>query len=331
MILKSYEIKKINIQTNKGILLYGENQGLKDEIISNFFKKNFQGTIYNYEENEIIKNIENFYNTILTKSFFENEKLIVIHRATEKIRETVEEIIERNVEDLTLVINSNLLEKKSKLRNLFEKGKKLICIPCYEDNIQTLSGIASSFFKQKKIEISQQTINMIVERSRGDRRNLQNELNKIESFMINKSKISADEIIKITNLAENYDASELVDQCLAKNKRKIIKILNENNYSFEDSIIIIRTFLTKAKRLHRIFYEMKNNKKAESVIATIKPPIFWKDKELVKQQTEKWNYNSIEDLIFKINQTELNIKKNSLLAINILSNFIIEQSSLTNN
>ena len=331
MILKSYEIKKINIQTNKGILLYGENQGLKDEIISGFFKENFQGTIYNYEENEIIKNIENFYNTILTKSFFENEKLIVIQRATEKIRETVEEIIERNVEDLTLVINSNLLEKKSKLRNLFEKGKKLICIPCYEDNIQTLSGIASSFFKQKKIQISQQTINMIVERSRGDRRNLQNELNKIESFMINKSKVSANEIIKITNLAENYDASELVDQCLAKNKRKIINILNENNYSFEDSIIIIRTFLAKAKRLHRIFDEMKNNKKAESVIATIKPPIFWKDKELVKQQTEKWNYNSIEDLIFKINQTELNIKKNSLLAINILSNFIIEQSSLTNN
>ena len=331
MILKSYEIKKINIQTNKGILLYGENQGLKDEIISGFFKKNFKGTIYNYEENEIIKNIENFYNTILTKSFFENEKLIVIQRATEKIRETVEEIIERNVEDLTLVINSNLLEKKSKLRNLFEKGKKLICIPCYEDNIQTLSGIASSFFKQKKIQISQQTINMIVERSRGDRRNLQNELNKIESFMINKSKISADEIIKITNLAENYDASELVDQCLAKNKRKIINILNENNYSFEDSIIIIRTFLAKAKRLHKIFNEMKNNKNAESVIATIKPPIFWKDKELVKQQTEKWNYNRIEDLIFKINQTELNIKKNSLLAINILSNFIIEQSSLTNN
>ena len=331
MILKSYEIKKINIQTNKGILLYGENQGLKDEIISNFFKKSFQGTIYNYEENEIIKNIENFYNTILTKSFFENEKLIVIHRATEKIRETVEEIIERNVEDLSLVINSNLLEKKSKLRNLFEKGKKLICIPCYEDNIQTLSVIASSFFKQKKIQISQQTINMIVERSRGDRRNLQNELNKIESFMINKSKISVDEIIKITNLAENYDASELVDQCLAKNKKKIINILNENNYSFEDSIIIIRTFLAKAKRLHKIFNEMKNNKNAENVIATIKPPIFWKDKELVKRQTEKWNYNSIEDLIFKINQTELNIKKNSLLAINILSNFIIEQSSLTNN
>ena len=172
---------------------------------------------------------------------------------------------------------------------------------------------------------------MIVERSRGDRRNLQNELNKIESFMINKSKISVDEIIKITNLAENYDASELVDQCLAKNKRKIINILNENNYSFEDSIIIIRTFLAKAKRLHKIFNEMKNNKNAESVIATIKPPIFWKDKELVKRQTEKWNYNSIEDLIFKINQTELNIKKNSLLAINILSNFIIEQSSLTNN
>jgi DNA polymerase III subunit delta len=330
MIIKNYEIQKIDLKKNKNFLLYGQNQGLKDEIIINVFKKKHKGSLYTYDESEIIKNKDIFYNTILTKSFFENEKLIIILRATDKIKETIEEIIEQNVEDITLVINSNILEKRSKLRTFFEKDKKLIAVPFYEDNIQTLTNFASNFFRQNKIQISQQTINTIVERSRGDRRNLKNELTKIESFMLNKKTINIDEILRITNLAENYDASELVDQCLAKNKRRIIKILNENNYSIEDSIIIIKTFLTKAKRLHKILSEMKTNKNIESVMASIKPSIFWKDKEVVRQQTLKWNYDTIENLIFKINETELFIKKNSLVAVKILANFIIEQSTLSN-
>ena len=331
MIIKNYEILKIDTKKYRNILLHGENQGLKDEIISNIFKKNFKDSTYSYEESEIIKNKENFYNTILTKSFFENEKLIIILRATDKIKEIIQGIIEKKNDDLTLVINSNLLEKKSKLRNFFEKDKRLISIAFYEDNKQTLANLASNFFKKNKISISQQTINTIVERCRGDRINLKNELCKIENFMVNKSSININEILKITNLAENYNASELIDQCLAKNKKKIISILNENNYSTEDTMIIIRTFLAKAKRLLRIFEEMKTNKNIDNIITSIKPPIFWKDKEIVKQQTQKWNYNGIKNLIFKIFETELILKKNSLIAVSILSDFIIEQSSISNN
>ena len=331
MIIKNYEINKINVNKNRNFLLYGENQGLKDEIISSTFKKNYQGAIYSYEESDLIKNKENFFSTLLTRSFFDNDKLIIILRATDKVKDIIEEIIEKKIQDLILVINSSALDKKSKLRTLFEKKKELICVPIYDDNTQTLMSLASNFFKQNKIQISQQIINRIVERSRGDRGNLKNELSKIESLMINRKNINIDEILKITNLAENYSTSELVDQCLAKNQKKIINILNENNFAFEDSIIIIRTFLMKAKRLLRIFGEMKNNKNVDSVISSIKPPIFWKDKEIVRQQTLKWNYKSIENLIMKINEVELIIKKNSSISINILSNFIIEESSTSSN
>ena len=327
MILKSYEIKKINIQTNKGILLYGENQGLKDEIISNFFKKNFQGNIYNYEENEIIKNIENFYNTILTKSFFENEKLIVIHRATEKIRETVEEIIERNVEDLSLVINFNFLEKKSKLRNLFEKDKNVICIPFYSDTNQTLNSIAQIFFKENKIAISQENLNFLIERCRGSRQNLNNELNKIKNYLKDKNKINIEEILKLTNLSENYNFSELVDNCLAKNLKKTVNILNENNFSIEDSIAIIRTFLARAKRIIKLQEEIQKTKNIDEAISSYKPPVFWKDKEILKKQIPNWPLDKAKFLVEKISTTELLIKKNSSNSINILSDFIITQSN----
>lgn len=267
MIIKNYEINKINVNKNRNFLLYGENQGLKDEIISSTFKKNYQGAVYSYEESDLIKNKENFFSTLLTRSFFDNEKLIIILRATDKVKDIIEEIIEKKIQDLILVINSSALDRKSKLRTLFEKNKELICVPIYDDNTQTLTSLASNFFKQNKIQISQQIINRIVERSRGDRGNLKNELNKIESLMINRKNINIDEILKITNLAENYSTSELVDQCLAKNQKKIINILNENNFAFEDSIIIIRTFLIKAKRLLRIFREMKNNKNVDNVIS----------------------------------------------------------------
>ena len=219
MIIKSFELNKIDLKA-KNILLYGENQGHKNEIIEKKFKqKNSDGT-YVYDENEIINNQETFFNNVLSKSFFEKEKVIIINRATDKIKDIIEELIEKNISDLILVLNANSLEKKSKLRILFEKNKKAICVPFYEDNNQTLSAIASLFFRERKIPISREIINVIVTRARGDRQNLNNELNKIEGFIKNKSKINIEDILKLTNLAENFNVSELIDSCLAKNKKK---------------------------------------------------------------------------------------------------------------
>ena len=326
MIVKSFEFERGDYK-NKFFLFYGENQGYKNQLIEEKFKKKYSESFYYYDENDILNNQEDFFNNILSKSFFEKEKLIIINRTTDKIKEVIEEIIEKEITDIIIVLNSNTLEKKSKLRALFEKKKETICVPFYEDNNQTLSAIVNHFFRTKKIPISQNLINLITGRSRGDRQNLKNELQKLENFIINKTKINLDDILKLTNLAENYNVSELIDSCLSKNKKKTIHILNENNYSLDDCILIIRTFLIKLKRLIKLCKEMEKTKNIEDVISTFKPPIFWKDKDIVKQQVRNWSYENAKKLIYKVNEIELLIKKHSNSSVNILSDFIIEQSS----
>ena len=255
----------------------------------------------------------------------------MILRSSDKIVNIIEEIIEKITEDTKIILLTGILEKKSKLRLLFEKNKNTICIPFYADNNQTLGSIANSYFKEKKIPISRETINLLVARSRGDRLNLNNEITKIENFTKNKKKVNISDILKLTNLAENYSVTELVDNCLAKNSTKTINILNENNYSTEDCILIIKTFLIKAKRLNKLQNQTKDNKNIDQVITSFKPPIFWKDKDIVKEQIKNWSLKKIENLIYKINEIELLIKKNSSNSINILFDFIITQSSKTNN
>ena len=191
--------------------------------------------------------------------------------------------------------------------------------------------MVSVFFREKKIPVSQQLINLITVRSRGDRQNLRNELQKIDSFITNKKKISLHDIINLTNLAENYNVSELVDSCLSKNKKKTIHILNENKYSLDDCMLIVRSFLIKSKRLIKLSKNMKETKNIDTVISSYKPPIFWKDKEIVKLQIKNWSYENIEKLIYEINEVELLIKKYSNSSINILYDFIIKQSTNTSN
>jgi len=331
MIIKSFEIKKIKLNNFKFYLFYGNNDGLKEETIKNLFEKNYQDRIHRYEEKDILDNINIFFDNVLTKSFFDNEKLIIINRATDKIKTIIEDLIEKNPEDIQIILNSKNLEKKSTLRKLFEKENSILCIPFYEDNNQTLNSIISLFFRNKKIPISQQLINVLVERSRGDRKNLNNELEKIENFSLNKKNLNIQEIIKLTNLADNYSASELVDHSLAKNTRKTVTILSENNYSDEDNIIITRTLLAKLKRLVKIYDLIDEKNNIEQAISACKPPIFWKDKPLVTQQIRSWKKDGLEQLIYKTNEIELLVKKNSGLAKNILADFIINNSKKTNN
>ena len=331
MIIKSFELNKINMDKSNFFLLYGENDGFKNEVMRDYFEKNFLNKIYKYDEKEILDNKDNFFNSILSKSFFENEKLIIILRATDKIKEITEEIFEKKIDDVKFLFISGILEKKSKLRALFEKNKKTICIPFYADTNQTLSLIVSNYFRNKKISISQQLINIIVERSRGNRQNLKNELFKIETYLNQKKSINLEEILKLTNLSENYNISELTDNCLSKNNKKTAHILNENNLSDEDCIMVLRTLLFKSKRLLKIQKEIDNKKNIDQVITSFKPPIFWKDKEIVKRQISEWSLEKIKKLILEINDIELLIKKNSINSINIVSDFIISKSIKVNN
>jgi len=329
MILKSYEINKIKQNFNHLILFYGKNEGLKKEALNILIQD--KNNISNYEEKEILDNENNFIETIISKSLFDPQKFIIIKRATDKILKTIEILHLKNLEDTMIILNSDNLEKKSKLRSLFEKDKKLVCVPFYPDNDQTLSKLAYNFLREKKISISSTNINLIVNKCSGDRETLINELQKIEFFSKNGKKINSDNISKLINLSENHNISELVDSCLAQNKKKITNILNENNFSNEDCIMIVRSFIIKSKKLLALSKVFETNKNIDLTISSAKPPIFWKEKEITKQQILKWNSKKIKQLIYSLSEIELQIKKNINNSINLITDFILFQSSSATN
>tara|TARA_A100001388_G_C28708625_1_gene470038 strand:+ start:157 stop:1131 length:975 start_codon:yes stop_codon:yes gene_type:complete len=323
MIIKSYNADNLK-PNNNFFLFYGKNEGLKKQIINNLLKNKKE--ISSYDEREILESSNNFIENTLTKSLFENEKIILIKRGTDKIFKIIEEISEKKIEDLIIVINSENLDKKSRLRAFFEKSKKYICIAVFPDNNQTLAQLTLNFFKQKKILISQQNINFIVNKCNGDRGILENELKKIEHFSRNKKEITFDDLMKLINLSENHGISELIDYCLAKNQKKTLNILNENILTSEDCILIIRTFLNKSKRILKLCNEFENSKNIEKTISSAKPPIFWKDKEIVKQQIYKWKPEKIKKLIYELFEIELIVKKNLNNSVNLVTDFILNKS-----
>ena len=325
MILKSFDTGKINLNHDKFMLFYGNNNGLRDEVTDNLIKNKKDFLIY--QEKEILENPNNFIENILSKSLFEDEKKIIIKRASDKIFKIVEQICYKNIRDLIIIIHAENLDKKSKLRSFFEKSKKYVCVAFYPDNEQTLSRLANEFLKQKKILLSSSNINLIIQKCYGNRESLVNELEKIDSFAKGGKKITTDVIKEITNLNENHSISELVDNCLAKNKRKLLYILNENNFTNEDCILITRVLLNKSKKILGLSKEYKIKKNLDLIISSARPPIFWKDKELTKQQINKWSTEEITKLIFKLNELEILIKKNFNHSINITTDFMLNQVS----
>ena len=331
MIVKNFDLEK-NLKKNINFfLLYGPNSGLIEETIIKTLKPNFSKNLKNVDESEILADIDEFKEDIFNKSFFENDKLIIISRASDKILNVIEDLMDKNVEDIKIIIKSGILEKKSKLRNYFEKSTNAIISAYYEDNHQSLLLLAQNFFKKKKIKTSSQNINFIIERSKGNRANIKNELEKIANYAQKKLSVDFNEILKITNLAEDYNFSELIDQCLAKNKKKTLNILNENNSSNDENILILKTFLYKLKRLKNLKTELQIKKNSDVVISSYRPPIFWKDKDIIKRQLEIWSLDQIKTLIKKTNDIELLIKKNSQISSQIINNFILEKLELTNN
>ncbi len=326
MIIKNYEINKINLNQSNFLLLYGENEGAKKDFIKSLLKEKIVIT-ENYHENEILNNLDNFFNTILTRSFFNKEKIIIVKKVTNKILEIITKIIEQKLDDVKIFLDADILDKKSKLRNYFEKQKELICVPFYSDNFQSLNIIVKDYFKNHKINLSQQSINIIIDRCNGSRQHLYNELDKINNLSLSKKKIDLNDILKLTNLGNQNEISEIIDLCLSKNKSKIIKILNENNFSGDESVFIVRILIVKIKRLLKLIKNFSINKNMEEVIASHKPPIFWKDKELIKQQIKNWKLNNINNLLTQTSKVELLIKKTPQQSKNILTDFLLEIST----
>ena len=326
MIVKSFDINKINLEKYNLFLFYGENEGYKIESIKNIHKKLINYKIIKYEEKEIIENSDNFMSEILNKSLFDEKKIIVINRSSDKSISIIQDLYSKEIFDTKIIFVSEILQKKSKLRAYFEKEKQLICVPFYNDKESILVSLANNFFKKKNINISSESINLIVQRSAGDRINLYNEIKKIENFSEKNKKISYENISKLTNLAENYSVSEITDNCLAKNIKKIVNILNENNFSSEDCITILRTLLYKSKRLLNLISDVQNTNNLDKTINSYKPTIFWKEKEIVKKQVKIWTKNDVIKLIDEICEIEILIKKNSTSSLNIIYDFIINKS-----
>ena len=322
MIIKLFELQKNKEIKTTLNLLYGNNQGLKKQIINDYFISNFKGDILKYEEDDVLNNHNEFISNLLNRSLFENEKILIISRATDKVLGVILEILERNIQGTKIILESNILEKKSKLRVLFEKDKNLVCIPVYEDDNRSLRFIIQDFLKKKKIKFSQEIINILIDRAKGDRGNLKNELSKLESLSLSKKNINLEDVQKLTNLAENYTVFELSDNYLAKNSKKISRILNENNYNSDDCILILRTILNKSKRLLKLKKEIDKNKNIDLVLSSFKPPIFWKEKEVVKKQLQLCSIEEIKKIIYKINDLELLVKKNSLNSFNFVADFV---------
>ena len=323
MIIKSYEANKTNLKGRSIILLYGKNEGLQNETLEKNFLINFIGSINKYDENEFINNYETISSEILTKSLFDEKKILIISRVGEKILKYVEEVSDRNIEDIAIILKAGLLEKRSKLRIFFEKSKKFAIIPFYEDDTKTLSSLVYEFLNKNSIKLSRESINLLVGRSSGSRENLKKELSKIFNYSHSNKEITFEVVKKLSNLAENFGVSELADNYLSKNKKNIIKILNENNYSDDDCILILRTILNKSKRLLNILENYKKNKNLDDVISKTKPPIFWKDKEVVKRQANTWKLKDLKTKMYEINEVETLVKSNSKNSLNLVSDFIV--------
>ena len=328
MIIKYFNLKPDLLKENKIVLFYGNNEGLKNEVISKITNNN---KLSSYEEREILENNNIFLEKFLSGSLFEDEKIFLIKRATDKFLKIVEELSQREIQNSSIIINANALEKKSKLRNFFEKDKRLVSVPFYPDTTETLSKLAQTIFRNEKIAISTSDINLIVDKCSGDRLFLKNEITKIILYSKNKKKITTQDIKKLINLSENYNISELVDSCLVKNEKKTMKILNENNFNNDDCILILRSIMNKSKKILLLSEEFEKNNNIDLTISSAKPPIFWKDKENVKEQIYKWKSKNIKNLIYKLSELELTIKKNINNSLSLITDFILEEASRKTN
>jgi len=335
MLIKSYEILKKDLNLLNFFLIYGENTGLKQDIVKSVIelkeKKDIKYKKFKFEEEEIIKNQNDFFNLIFSGSLFDKKKVIFVNRTTDRLFNLISEISKKDIKDILIFFEADRLEKKSKLRNLFEKNSNLACIACYQDNNFDLIKIINNEIKQAKIKLSTESINLLIERAGGDRNNLRNEVNKLKSFALNKQMVSYDQVKELTNMVGNYQNDYIVNICLNGDKKKLNKILRENNFSFEDFLILLKIFSKKIHRLLKIKIFNSMEKNLDQIFNQIRPPIFWKEKEDVKKQVRLWNEKKLNLIIKKINEIELNCKKNHELSTNITLDFLTTVCNEVNN
>ena len=330
MIFKSYIIEQ-NIQSiskYKIFLFYGENQGLKKEFKEKIKFHNKEKEILNLIQDEIIKNKDILTNEIKNKSLFNKEKIVFISQVNDKILEILEEVVEDIKED-NIILFADVLDKKSKLRNYFEKSKNCGIAPCYQDNEITIRKIILEKLNGYQ-GLSGQIINLIIQSAGLDRNKINNEINKIISCFKDK-KIDLKKIDLLLNVRENDDFNLLKDEALKGNKINTNKLLADTVFEIENNIYYLNSINQRINKLNEIENMKKQNSNIESVISSLKPPVFWKDKPMLIEQTKKWNKKKIKEALKKTYNTEIKIKSSSSIRKDLLiKNLIIELCSTAN-
>ena len=323
MIVKSFHLSNVNVYDFNYYLFYGENEGHKNELINEIFKKKIKGDMFNYEESWILINKDEFLTDLFNKSFFENDKLIIINRATDKILDLIEEIFKREPEGIKCILNAQILDKRSKLRSFFEKEKKIIISAFYNDNEISIKNYVFNFLKKNDLRLSNEIINLLIEKTDSNRQILKNELEKLKNLIITKKKINPVDIAKLVKNSDGDNFFELIDFFLLKDKNKLQKILNETNLSSDNTINIVRILLLRIKKLIKIKEIIKsNNQDIEKSLNSYKPPIFWKEKEIIKKQIDinsLDNLNKFTKIIFDLEKI---IKKYPDNALKFMLNFL---------
>ena len=317
MIIKSYIVEQnIDIlKEYKGTLIYGENIGIKDDIKEKIIEKNKNCEIINFFEINILKN-NLLHESIANQSLFTEKKIIFIQEASDKIFDKVIECLEKKNNDIKIYIIADSLEKKSKLRAYFEKEKNLAIFPCYEDSEKTLLYYVSKELKNFK-GITGEITNLIIQNSNMNRRIIKSEITKIKDFFL-KKEINKEQILEILNVKNNSDFDKLRDKALMGEKSKINKLLSETEILRDEALFYLNNLNYRVMRLYEIIKVHRINNDYDYTLDNLRPPIFWKDKPIIREQLKKWNQKKIESMLLRIAETEILIKKNSNLNSDVI-------------
>tara|TARA_Y100000768_G_scaffold382141_1_gene361968 strand:+ start:1032 stop:2030 length:999 start_codon:yes stop_codon:yes gene_type:complete len=309
MIFKSYLVEN-DLSLLKGkniILIYGENTGLKDDLKKSIIEKDKNREIIKLTQDDILKNNSLLDNEIINLSLFNEKKMILIDNITDKSFG----LIEKNIgqDNCIICLFSGVLEKKSKLRNLFEKEKTLGVIPCYEDNEITLRNYIKNYLKNIK-GLNQEIINFIIDNSNKSRQKIKNELNKIVVYFMEKQ-INILELRQLLNLDENDNSQKLRDTAILGDKKLLNDLISKTQINEQDNMIYIRGLQNQFVKLAEILEINKTTKNLTRAIESLKPAIFWKDRPMVLGQVNKWELKRIKTIIDELTNAEILIKSST--------------------
>ena len=233
--------------------------------------------------------------------------------------------------EFSSIFENEITENEEAFYNSIYSGSLFGNIPCYLENDRGVEIIAVNELKKNNITLSRECINLLIEKSNSDRNNLKNEIEKIKSFSLNKKKIELEELKSIINFSGEYKSDNFINECLCGNISQYKKALSEFYSNAVNQIFLLRILANKIQRLLRMKEIESDYDNIDSLLNSSKPPIFWKEKPMIKKQLIIWNSNALKKMIQEINHTELLCKKNPQTSRAIFFNFFGQICKKANN